>query len=349
MKALLATASTEAKERATQLVSQLETSHGHSTRALIPLMRLSVIFATAPIPKAEAETAITRMVRSSLMTESHFNNIVHSIHRLHKAGGNACAIIEELITSRLISEMGASQESDDSVRDMLDKAVVMRIFFATSAPSTVQTAAASLRRLLDIVLQEGRRELTVKGTHAAQTLLWKASSAANEAMAAQWWTLLRHPLFRNAGAMNQGRVARKAMTAAIGNGDSAAAREVFFQMPPTSRDENLSRYIAFKLACQSGDQVLAAESLDVILRNCTVEKDVTFLYACTLEAQSSGDRHLAVAALQAIIDRRPNGVHMATLLRCTAKMLATELDSGDRDLDDVFEEVTRVFEAGKCS
>lgn len=64
--------------------------------------------------------------------------------------------------------------------------------------------------------------------------------------------------------------------------------------------------------------VTAAECLEHICRNSA--KDATLLYACVMEAQSTGDKKQAIYALQRVLDKyeynAPAGIHLPALLRC---------------------------------
>lgn len=132
------------------------------------------------------------------------------------------------------------------------------------------------------------------------------------------------------------------MTMAMAMHDCHTAREAFFQMPSAAQNDDTTRYLAFKLALRSNDYSFAIESLDVVARHA--DRDPTFLYACVLEAQQSQMGHLAVAALQAILDKRPPGIHLPSLLRCTARLLIGQLDTQDRSTEESSEEVVSVFE-----
>lgn len=130
---------------------------------------------------------------------------------------------------------------------------------------------------------------------------------------------------------------------ALARDDLEAAREAFFAMPVAGQDESLTRYIAFKLAVKSNDYELALESLNIITKQA--KNDHTYLYACVLVAQQSQMLPIAVAALQAILDKKPPTEHLPTLLRCTARLLIGELGANDsRSLDEVMGEVVHIFE-----
>lgn len=133
------------------------------------------------------------------------------------------------------------------------------------------------------------------------------------------------------------------MTMAMAKSEWEAAREAFFQMPPATKNENLTRYVVFKLALHSNDYELALESLNVISKQA--KNDPTHLYACVLEAQQSQMRPIAVAALQAVLDKEPSTTHLPTLLRCTTRLLIGELNTAERDqLDEVMIQVVQSFE-----
>lgn len=61
----------------------------------------------------------------------------------------------------------------------------------------------------------------------------------------------------------------------------------------------------------------ASECLDAIARNSS--KDATILYACVMDAQSTGDKRQAVQALERVLDKynysAPPGIHLPALLR----------------------------------
>ena len=132
------------------------------------------------------------------------------------------------------------------------------------------------------------------------------------------------------------------MAMAIAKNDLNSAREAFYQMPVSTQNETMTRYLAFKVALRSHDYDFANESLNMVAKHA--QKDPTFLYACVLEAQQSDMRHIAVAALQAILDNYSPGVHLPALLRCTARLLIGELDSQEQCVDEVVEQMVRVFE-----
>jgi hypothetical protein len=120
--------------------------------------------------------------------------------------------------------------------------------------------------------------------------------------------------------------------------DTGAAREVFNKMSDTGKSAPMTRYLMFKVALRSGDAEFgrlepmssflhkgvlrlftypATECLDRV--STSTSEDANLLYACILEAQSTGDKRQAVAALQRVLEKYEHGapasVHVPCLLR----------------------------------
>jgi hypothetical protein len=129
----------------------------------------------------------------------------------------------------------------------------------------------------------------------------------------------------------------------MSKGSFEPAREAFYQMSETAQNESHTRYLTFKLALQANDYQFALDSLNIVVKGA--DHDPKFLYGCVLEAQQSKMRHLAVAALMAILDKAPAIVHYAALHRCTAKLLISELEIAQRNIHEVMEQTLRVFES----
>lgn len=132
------------------------------------------------------------------------------------------------------------------------------------------------------------------------------------------------------------------MRIALKHNDIPSAREAFFNMPAASQNDPASAYIAFKLALQSNDQDLASTSLRAIVKQ--TDRDPAFLYASVLDAQQSKMKNMALAALKAIIEQKPPGVQLATLFRCTARLLIAEMDTAQQDINLIAQEVVSIFE-----
>ena|SRR5579862_942084 len=116
--------------------------------------------------------------------------------------------------------------------------------------------------------------------------------------------------------------------------DNGKARELFNKMSDVGKAAPLTRFLMFKVALRTGDaefgvsqlihskdmpliHVLAMECLDAV--SASTSENASQLFGCVLEAQSTGDKRLAVAALQRVLEKyehgAPVGVNMPCLLR----------------------------------
>ncbi|KAK5116066.1 hypothetical protein LTR85_009348 [Meristemomyces frigidus] len=335
VEALSSTGSTGDSNRAIHVVDDLESRYGMSNRVAVSLMRFQVLSAQQPVDVDSLSAVLKYMIRLALTTNKSFTTRI--------SGHCALTALNELITTRLLPDFLPDTQPESVSRDRLEKATVSYVLFATTqqeAPPVEMTD--DLQTLFDTFVGRSNSALSAKATHASQTLIWKTVSGSHTDAAAEWSKLLRHPIFDSAGQLNKARIGRKAIVTAVARDDIEAAREAFFGMPQATRDGAISRYLAFKIALRSSDHELAAQSLHIITKHA--DRDPTFLYACVLEAQQSDYRRLAVAALQGLLDKQPNGVHLPSLLRCTARLLIGELDAKERSLDEVMDEVVLLFE-----
>ena len=101
-----------------------------------------------------------------------------------------------------------------------------------------------------------------------------------------------------------------------------AARDIFNQLPESARDVPHTRFLMYKVAQLDNDPILGicaancnerksltpagAQCLQMIRERST---DDTFLYACVLEAQQSGDKAQGIMALQALVANISDAQH----------------------------------------
>ncbi|KAK4995492.1 sporulation-specific protein 22 [Elasticomyces elasticus] len=101
-------------------------------------------------------------------------------------------------------------------------------------------------------------------------------------------------------------------------------------MSEAGRAAPATRYLVYKLALSTSDPELATESLEIICKASS--KDATYMFACVLEAQQSGCKQQAIAALQKVLERynysAPTGVHLPALLRARSIWLSGPYDHG---------------------
>lgn len=248
-----------------------------------------------------------------------------------------------MICNRLLPESEDHSATGIASLVWLEKASVAYILFHTKAPDFEPHAAQNdLQKLFDTLFNAFHSPFSSKATHAGQTLIWKAIGQHNGAHVFGLCRLLTHALFENAGHINKARIGRKLMSIAIDERNVAGAREAFFQMSETARNDASTRFLAFKLALLSKDDELAMESLQGIAK--TASKDPTYLFACVLESQQHGMDHFTLATLQAVLSQRPSGVQMPALLRCTARLAVSRINDQNHSNDDTVQEVVKIFE-----
>ena len=166
--------------------------------------------------------------------------------------------------------------------------------------------------------------------------------------------LLQNSAFANGGNVNREKIQRyppfsfqlasliflrKVIMIALGRNNLRSALKAYNEMPSEARDAPLTRYLMYRVALQENNADLGAwkhicGETQVVTSNTAFDclhslcqqpaKDSTLLYACVLEAQTSGDRRQAIAALQEVTKKfnfhAPEGVHLPALLRCISSL-----------------------------
>ncbi|GAB7322157.1 hypothetical protein MBLNU13_g03171t2 [Cladosporium sp. NU13] len=289
--------------RAWNLLTSLEQDYGLGNRMAILAMQLNVLMNADNADIAAASAVVIRMIRSSVLTDLTYRMIMQSVCKIKRVSlDHALSAIEQLATTRLLPDLDAVMESDQ-VKSWLEKAVVTYTSFCTAgAGSPSPEAAQRMSTFFDHLLQQASDLLSPRATHAMQALIWKASNGSQGSDAEAWLDVLQHSLFRE---------------------ECDIARAAFYALPVSSQNEGMTRYLAYKLALKSNDIRLAGECLESLLKH--VDREPRYLHACVLEAQQSGNRAMAVAALQALVNQAPSGAQFPALFRCTARLLMEEL------------------------
>lgn len=247
-----------------------------------------------------------------------------------------------LINSRLLPDLDVVMDGDQ-LKDWLERAIVTHTDVCLSAINDENSSALEkMARQYDRIVYHTSELLSPRATHAMQALMWRTLKSAHGQTAESLLTVLQHQLFANAGATNKARIARKVMLVALERGKIDKARAVFYQLEVSSQNEGSTRYIGYKLALRSNDVRMASECLSALVKHD--DKERRYLFACVLEAQQSGNRALAIAAFQALLEQPPTGVQLPALLRCTARLLMEELESSAEHLSEAAHELVRVFE-----
>ncbi|OCK77725.1 SPO22-domain-containing protein [Lepidopterella palustris CBS 459.81] len=339
VKAFMKLKNPDAEGKAWELVNLLETDYGD--KMVVSLLKLELLSSAATIDADQYYSVLLRMIRSIVLTEVNFKTIMHHIHKLKDHNNaTACKILDDLIVLCLFSAEN---------QDWIEKATITRIWLSTKGPDSCNIVK-SLQELFDAVSRGTKNPFGAPATHAAQTLLWKriesAYSQAEYESTELWCRLSVHSLFDKAGEFNKAKIARKMILCALSRQEWSAARDIFFQMSDSGKAEAMTRYLMYKVSLRSGHADLAGECLDAVCHKSS--KDATLLYACVLEAQKAGDRRQAIAALRKVLEKYgcsvPAGIHLPALLRCTTRLLVSELVTEGKLNQDIAEELCKVFE-----
>jgi hypothetical protein len=136
--------------------------------------------------------------------------------------------------------------------------------------------------------------------------------------------------------------------------DIREARDLYDSLSETAMNDPRTRFLMYKISIRSGDANLALDCLEVA--NQGSSKDPSILYACVLDAQEVGDKKMALAALKLLLEKHqfnpPSTMHLPALLRCTIRLLNSQLDSKstsevDSDPDDIADQLGKLFEGGE--
>jgi hypothetical protein len=125
-------------------------------------------------------------------------------------------------------------------------------------------------------------------------------------------------------------------------------------MSDAAKNEPVSRFLMYKIAIRCEEVQLAAQCLQSI-GSSSSDKDPTLLYACVLDAQQTGNKFQALAALQMVIEKYSYGaltkIHLPSLLRSTVGLMSAAMEeSRGSNVVAYNETVTKmctVFEKGK--
>ncbi|RMX76114.1 hypothetical protein D0869_11012 [Hortaea werneckii] len=332
---------------ATNIIEDLETSHGMSNRVALALMRLRLLVNSNPVDVEQLNLGLERVIRLTILTEKGFKTIMQAIHQA-KRHNTMCALtaLKYLATDRLVADTADFSETNAMTVDRIERTVVTYSLFATTS-NDIDAAEAidCFHDLLEVLYRHMKAPLSAKATHATQTLIWKNADRHGSQAAENWLTLLQHPMFDSAGLLNKAKIWRKAIISALARTDVTAARETYYSMPPACQNEDMSRYLAFKIALRSGDNELADESLHALSKHA--DKDSSCFYACILEAEQARSRHLAVLGLQGLLDKQLHGTHLPSLLRCTVRLMMKELESAESRTNEAAEEIVSLFERAR--
>jgi hypothetical protein len=336
VKSLLALHTDEDTKKANDLIGIMEKDY--PDKSAVSSLRLEVLARQQSPDREVYFTIMMSVINSMTLTMQNFKLLVYHLHNLRKMDPSlACKALDVLLSSRLLPASNAT---------LVEHAIVMR-FWISILHSNEQDQiriVSELMGLLDLAVSTINYTFSASGAHAAQTLIWRQiDSVYNEKRqyktAEAWCLLALHPIFANAGDLNEARICRKIMSSALARGDFADARMAFFSMTDACQSAPESQYLLFKLALCGGDAELAASSLEN-LANSELEEAAELLHACLLEAQETGDKHQVMAASIKVLENfnssdEPRFLRWPPLLKSTIRLLRRELESEPRGEENV--------------
>lgn len=147
-------------------------------------------------------------------------------------------------------------------------------------------------------------------------------------------------------------IPRKLLIIALARNDFTDARDILGQIPESAKDDPLTQFLMFKIALRTEEPELAVTCLEKVYKSTS--KDATILYACVLDAQQGGQKMITIAALQMVLQKyeynAPEGIHMPALLRCTMRLILSELGTDkSRDgleISSMIDQLCNLFDGG---
>lgn len=341
VKVLMRLEGEEHRARAWIIVRDLEINHGG--RLAVSLLKLDLL-AREPEPSAQDyQLVLDKIILSVHLTEANVKTILHHIHQLRRWS--------PLLAQKSLATLVSQRLLEATEPAWIEKAIVTSVWNIT-ATSAISDPIQTLRDMFDEVAGAGNlaNGLGQQATHAAQIILWKRIESSfqqeqNE-LSERWCRLSLHPIFRQSGSSNVGKLQRKLMLCALNRAEPREARETYLEMSSAIQSESTSQYLLYKSMLRTQDLDAATECLEKICKNST--NDATILYACVLEAQRIGDLAQSSLTLQKLLQTFnydvPAGVNLPAILRCAARLLFQQLDNEDPPSQRVIEDICDHFE-----
>ncbi|RSL67252.1 hypothetical protein CEP54_003325 [Fusarium duplospermum] len=291
---LLATRSPERVQEADDLVSYVESEIGDKPVVLHWKLEILQRSPSEIFDVDACASILRRMVRSLDLSDAALGFLLHNIKELRDRGSRlAIGLLDELLLTRLLP-CGNT--------DWIGKTLVRRIWMGT-IDTEASDAATRLIQLLE-QLAEDSTPCNVDVAAAAQSLMWKkldVSYAKKEYNVAELWCQVAlHPIFSSTGEVSQGKFARRLILCAISRSDPETAKCTFDALPTAVQNDQLTRYLMFKVSLISWDHDLARQCVEFLSKSTEKAKSRDILYACVREAQQLGDKLSTLEALKAV-------------------------------------------------
>ncbi|KAI1936792.1 sporulation-specific protein 22 [Ophidiomyces ophidiicola] len=328
----------DSKQNATELLSTLEREYGHR----LEVLRLSfeVIYLQGHPDSQRYYDRLCSFINIAPATELNFKDMLCYVHRLRELDKDlAISSLEQLLLQRLFIYGNT---------DLIERGFVTYIWMKTTTEP--DGGFKHLELFVEKSTEIWKSKLSGEATHACLILLWKKVTTAFDRKeyenARNWCQLALHPLFENSGESNRSKIGRKLILCALESKATDTARRLFSGLSEACKSEILTRYLMYRVALQDEDLDLAQDCLDIICKSDT-EKS-TYLLACIAEALHHGAERQAVIVIQRLLDKLDGkqlpDVHFPALLRCTGRLLISELYKDDPHKVVLEDQICRIFE-----
>ncbi|QVM05629.1 hypothetical protein D8B26_000336 [Coccidioides posadasii str. Silveira] len=330
----------DSRIKVTRLLSILENEYGH--RPEVMLLHLDVIQTQKDPDCKQYYDRLCAFLKTASASELNFKLIVHHIHQLRNCNSDlATDTLEQLILERLAPYGNET---------FLERGFVTYVWMKTASPG-VSDGVESLQGIVTKLMEAWKLPLSGEAAHASLILIWKKVAAAFDHKdydtARNWCQLALHPLFANSGESNKCKIERRLIVCALECKAPGIAREVFSRLSEACKSEALTRYLMYRVALQDEDTDLARNCLEIICKFDTERQ--TYLLACVAEALHSGADRQAAIVLQQILDHLDSistrQLHFPALLRCTARLLITQLSHSESHRPDLVGQICKTFDS----
>ncbi|KAL2684721.1 hypothetical protein Neosp_005808 [[Neocosmospora] mangrovei] len=138
--------------------------------------------------------------------------------------------------------------------------------------------------------------------------------------------------------------------------DADAAKSTFDALPAAVQNDQLTRYLMFKVSLIGWDHDLGRQCVEFLSKSSEKERSRDILYACVREAQKLGDKLCTLEALKAVTETFTADsstvavAHLPSVLRCAIRMIhyiETQDNQGADQVSVLIQDTCDVFEKGK--
>ncbi|KAJ9210312.1 hypothetical protein DTO166G4_8087 [Paecilomyces variotii] len=318
----------ESRVRITELLASLDEEHGNAISTL--MLKLEVIVRGSSFDSSAYYDTLLKTIHTLQPTDKNTEMILYYIHKLRNQSVELSAeAFRQLLVQKTIPTGN---------RSSIESVFLGLLWSIATSPSHLPNG---LDILIDAVTKTNEgwgKPLSATCSHASLILIWKkvdfASSQGNYEEAERWSQFAQHLIFQQCKEVNRAKIKRKLMFCALQNSNVVLARQTANELNQEDKLNPLTLYLMYNLSLREMNMELGASCLRAL---CELESGRTYILACIMEAQQSGNRQQAVVALKQLLDTLDHNdskqIHLPALLRCTTRLLASNLEDETHELE----------------